>query len=118
MKHVAFQLFCRTLRNPVFNENNHIIASVNVLCYKEGLLLQYWGEILLITHGYGSGTIRFSDGEPGLFDEGIYNLLESVECKYLSGRNDDVLVIETNSLDFKRVPRLDRTEDVKRFAAM
>ncbi|MBA4054123.1 MAG: hypothetical protein C0490_05375 [Marivirga sp.] len=117
-KHDAFQRFCSSLKNPVFTENNHIIASVNVVCYKDALLLPLWGEILLFTHGYGYGTVRFSDGDVELFDEGIYNLLENAECKYLTGRNDDVLVIERPLPDSKCVHRLDLTEDVKRFAMM
>jgi hypothetical protein len=110
----AFQRFCSSLRNPVFTENNHIIASVNVVCYKHGSLWRYWGEILLITHGYGYGTVRISDGDGGLFDEGVYNLLESAECEYLAGRSDDVLVIEIPSHGYEDVRRLDLTEDVKR----
>lgn len=114
-KHNAFHRFCSSLRNPVFTENSHIIASVNVVCYKDGLLLSYCGEILLITRGYGYGTARFSDGDIELFDEKIYNLLESPECDYLTGRSDSVLVIETPSMDTKGVYRLDLIEDVKWF---
>jgi len=57
-KHDAFQRFCSTLRNPVFTGNNYILASVNVLCYNDGVVSSYQGEILLITHGCGYDVWR------------------------------------------------------------
>ena len=109
----AFQLFCASLRNPVFTENNHILAAVKVVCYEnDRTLKQRWGEVLLITHGYGFGNIRMSDGEEELFNEGVYNLLESADCEYSIGRTTATLVIETPSLDKIGIHRIDLIEDV------
>ena len=110
----AFQLFCTSLRNPVFTENKHILVAVKVVCYEDYRTPQlHWGEVLLVTHGYGFGNIRMSDGEEELFNEGVYNLLESADCEYSIGRTTATLVIETPSLDKIGIHRIDLIEDVK-----
>ena len=110
----AFQLFCSSIRNPVFTENNHILVAVKVVCYEDYRTPQlHWGEVLLITHGDGFGNIRMSDGDEELFNEGVYDLLESTDCEYSIGRTTATFVIETPSLDKIGIHRIDLIEDLK-----
>ncbi len=106
-----FNGFCSRLHHPIITENNHIIASVNVVCYQDRTMRQYSGEILLIKQGFGAGHIRFSEGDKALFTEGIYDLLESADSEYANGRSEHTLVVENSSSNGNGIYRLDLTED-------
>ncbi|MEJ7644546.1 MAG: hypothetical protein WKF87_08110 [Chryseolinea sp.] len=108
----VFNRFCSGLSHPVITENNHIIASVNVICYENRTMRHYSGEILLITHGFGVGHIRFSEGDKELFTEPVYELLESRNSEYCRGRSEQILVIENRDLGGNGIHRLELSEDV------
>ena len=66
-----------------------------------------------ISSSDGFGNIRMSDGDEELFNEGVYDLLESTDCEYSIGRTTATFVIETPSLDKIGIHRIDLIEDLK-----
>ena len=93
----AFRNFCDGVQHPLVTEDNYIIISVKLMCYRNSRIDRFPCEVILITRGPGLGYIRIFYREPSLLCGEIHALFERPSRTYALGRSARVLVVEDES---------------------